>query len=1849
MTIMAQLARVSSVSAGATSVTIRSMTGTPPGTDPSQLDKMSRVDSLVPFFKLPRCEPELEFMRFAVTLASLVCILACAAPARSGDGNRLVYLDDSDPFYVSRSFPKLTTPQWIGEDGVQAVVILAIDDMKEPEKWESYLRPILDRLKKIDGRAALSIMSNRTDPRHPQLQAWLKEGVSLEAHTIDHPCPLLRKGDLPGAKATYDRCVDQMDAIPGNRAVAFRMPCCDSQNTPSPRFYAEIFNRLTPQGNFLSIDSSVSNIITADDPQLPRDLVLDHGGQEIFRKYVPFKSFVTTIEDYSYPYVIGRLCWEFPCVVPSDWSAQKRRKPDNPETVADWKKAIDAAVIKQGTFTLIFHPHKWIRNDQINELIDHATARHGKKIKFLNFREAHERLNTHLLAGQSLRAADGSDNGVRLLDLNNDGFLDVVVGNDRLRQTRIWSPQTRTWSATEFPISLVAANKAGSAIDAGARFGILQSNGLPSVIVRNDRAAGLWHFDGQRWVSDPTGLTGLQLDAQPVFTSHDSPDRGNALDQGVRLRDIDGDGRCELIVSNPRQQAIFGFEPNGGLKKLPCSLPPEVTIVDAEGHDAGLRFVGVDLDGHDDLIFSNESVCSAHRFESLDKGWPQQLASGRRGDAGAIPMIARRGTNNGAWIHGRHLWVQNEDTDKLPDLVDRRSLDDLLKDILFPGPKSPEASLAAIRVRPGFTVEQVAVEPLVSDPIAFAWGADGKLWVVEMGDYPRGLDGRGKRGGQILALEDTDADGRYDKSTVFLDDLGFPTGVAPWRKGILVSCAPDIFYAEDTDGDGRADKREVLYHGFTQGNPQHRVNGLKWGLDGWLYCAHGDGVGGKIRLLKTGGTAGANGRDFRIRPDDGLLDPQSGPSQYGRNRDDWGNWFGCTNNDPMYQFVLDDDYLRRNQHVPAANGGVDVSDQPGAAEVFPRSRTIARYNDLYAANRFTSANSTMVFRDDFLGPAFEGNAFVSEPVHNLVHREIMRPEGLTFKSRRADDEQDSEFLASADNWFRPTMLAAGPDGALWIADMYRQTIEHPEWIPLEIQKQLDLRAGSDRGRIYRVYPIGSQPRKVPRLDTLAVPALVAAMDSPSGWQRDTVQQLLVWRNDKSAIEPLQKLAAESQRPACRAQALWTLQLLGRLEANLIAKSLADPHPGVRRHAVRLAEEHLAAAPQLGEAILALAEDADMQVQLQRAYSLGQWKDPRAGKALGALAVRYQDDRFMTAAVLSSVTPDNLFEIVSTVLSTDAGKEPPAALLEPLVGLASTLDDDRTLAASLLKIGQPAADGKYAAWQLTALAGLLDALDRRNTSWEKYDPRQALAKIFEYARATVADENAPEDDRLRAARLLGRSAAQREADIASLVALLVPQSSAALQTAVVDALGRIDNDAVPRALLAKWKSHTPALRSEILEVLLSRGHWVEILLEAISSKQVPAGDVDASRRQRLGRFKNDKIKQLSAALLSGAIESNRQQVLADHGAVLTMTGDAAAGATVFAKRCSVCHRLRGAGYEVGPNLASLTDYSPPALLMALLDPNRAVEAKFLDYVAVTTGGLSFTGMLANETGNSITLMGQEGKQQTILRTELEALQATGKSLMPEGLEKDLNDQDLANVIAFLRGSGAPRKTFPANNPELIRPTADGTLQLYATNCEIYGPTIIMERLYKSLGRWQSENDRAVWNVEVPKAGRYVILLNYACLDKMAGNRWLLEAGLRSLQGVVAGTGSLDRYQEIRAGEIELPAGTQQIILRSAGPIKGSLLSLGGVLLKPAPARPGSRASSRRDRTTVRKLDKPTKPPAWPAPARASSEFASAASRRRNDTHSRRSAARPAWLRCTPSARTPCRLFPSSRLL
>ncbi len=1580
----------------------------------------------------------------ATALAS-VSLVASLFPAAAQDtskpppnANRLTHLDETDPFHPNLSAPRLTTPQWIGEDGVEAVVILAIDDLRETEKYEKFLRPILERLKKIDGRAPVSILINAVTTTDPRLQAWLAEGLSLEVHTLAHPCPCLAKGDFNAASNTYHGGVELLNQIPGNHPVAFRMPCCDSMNSPSPRFYAEIFNRGNEAGQFLTLDSSVMNLPTPADPSLPRGLVLDAAGRERFRKYFPtvtnavtkvsLEHFGTVIENHPYPYVIGKMCWEFPATVPSDWEAFNVHGSTNATTLADWKAALDITVLKQGVFTFIFHPHGWSSPEQFVEFIDYAVSQHGRKVKFLNFREAQDRLNANLLAGQPLRTPDGQDNGVRLLDLNNDGYLDVVLGGTTSPRTRVWEPQRRTWTETPFPTPVTGPGSDGKTrVETGVRFGIVSADGFATALLRNETVAGAWHYDGRQWVAEPTLLAGLELQGKPILTSAGGHDRG------VRLRDVDRDGRCEILVGNDTQNGVLAWSPEEkAWKRLPYALPEGTAIVDAEGRDAGLRFVDLNDDGYEDAVFSNDNRFSVHIYIATPKpwlgwerGWTFRVAGGPHGIPGDLPPIVSTGAhpNNGAWFHDRQMWWQNEGTDRLPDKVERRTFTQLLTGEESP-PKSPADSLAAIRVRAGFKVELVASEPLVMDPVAFEWGADGRLWVVEMRDYPLGLDGKGKPGGVVKYLEDTDGDGTYDKATVFLEGLNFPTGIMPWRNGVLISAAPDILYAGDTDGDGKADLRKTILSGFGEGNQQHRINGFEYGLDNWVYAGNG-GSNGDLRSVATGTTAKLRGHDLRFRPDDGRFELVAGQAQFGRRRDDWGNWFANANPTWLWHYLLPEHYLLRNPQLAVATTRETLANYANPTRVFPISRPQQRFNWPDAANNLTSANSPTPYRDDLFGPQFAHAVFISEPAQNVVHLELLEENGVTFTSHRAGDEQDREFLASGDNWFRPTMLKTGPDGALYIADMYRLVIEHPEYFPEELKGRPDLRFGEDKGRIYRVFPTNAPVRRILRLDRLDPAGLVAAMDSANGWQRDTAQRLLVQAGRPGPVAALEKLATLSSNPKSRLQALCTLDGLAALTPTLLIAALHDSHPAVREHALRLGETTLPGSGPLQEAVLALVRDPALRVRYQLAFTLGEWGDPRAARALATLAENDRADAHLSTAVLSSSTP-HADSMIPFLLRPDAPAPPPVPVLAPLLALVAGPGHEAVLRQALDRIAQPV-DGRLATWQLAAFAGFLDALERRQGGVDTLYKDAggtlratfpAMDALFRQARQTALDGAGGEPDRLTAIQLLGRGRNEVDADLDRLGSLLQPQEKGTLQQAALNGLKRSSSPKVGAVLLAHWKSYGPAFRVEVLNILVTRPEWMRPLLGAIEAGQIAPGEISPLHQEKLRVHPDQPIRERARKAFATR-DADRQKVVTRFAGVNELLGDANRGAPLYRQNCLPCHRLKGEGNTLGPDLGTMSDKPIGTLLVAILDPNQAFETRYVNFTATTRDGRELSGIIAAETPNSITLRNAGGIDEVVLRGELKDLASSGRSIMPEGFENTFTPQALGDLIAYIR--------------------------------------------------------------------------------------------------------------------------------------------------------------------------------------------------------------------------------------
>lgn len=1101
-------------------------------------------------------------------------------------------------------------------------------------------------------------------------------------------------------------------------------------------------------------------------------------------------------------------------------------------------------------------------------------------------------------------------------------------------------------------------------------------------------------------------------------------------------------------------------------------------------------------------------------------------------------------------------------------------------------PLSPQQSVAAIRTRRGLRVDLVAAEPLVADPVAIAFGPDGKLWVAEMTDYPSGMHGKFEPGGRVVSLEDQDGDGFFDKSAVLVDHLPMPTGVLPWRKGVLVCAAPDILYAEDTSGDGKADVVKKLYSGFGTQNFQARVNSLQYGLDGWVYGSCGL-FGGDITCHVSGKVVKLGDRDFRIKPDTGEIEAATGRTQQGRARDDRGNWFGCDNTNLLWHYPLDDHYLRRNPHVAAPRSAVNVPAGPEPGRLYPIKTDAQRFELSGPPGSVTAACGVGVYRDDLLGAEYQGNAFTCETVNLVVHRRVLKPNGVTFTGLRAPDEAGSEFLASADNWCRPVQATTGPDGALWFADMYRYLIEHPMWIPPADLAKIDQRAGAGLGRIYRVRPEGKPLRPWAKLDQLDTAGSVAALDTPNGWQRDMATQLLLWRNDTAAVGALEKLFQTSSRDVTRLHALCTLDSLGQLKKGTVAAALGDAAPGVRQHALRLAEPHLA-EPGIAAKVLKLADDADAQVRLQAAYTLGEWRDHCAAEALAALARRSARDPFTTSAVMSSLNADNLPTLAALVTERKSGGGPPQQLVRDLLATAAGVDGGRALPKLLEVVVKPDGNG-YRPWQLAAAAGALDSLRRQGKGWDKLpdDTRQTLAPVIAFARAAVEKDDADEGTTLAAIPLLARDPTERAADVRRLTALLAPTRPAKAQGAALAALAQTADPSVPAALLAAWPQAGPSLRESIVGTLYSRAAWQPELIVALESGQVPAGQIDAPLRFRLVHHSDAAIRARAEKLFAGT-NPDRRKVIADYEEALALAGDRARGKLVFAKSCAPCHVLEGVGSAVGPDLTALANKSPRYLLGEVLDPNRNLDSRYVEYHADLKDGRTVTGVLAAETATGLTLRGQQGKEETVLRSDLERLVGTAKSLMPEGLEKDLPKPAMADLLAYLTAAAeAPARRFPGNEPAEVA-ASDGTLTLPATKASLHGEQIVFEPHFQNVGYWSGPRDHAVWKVRLDSPASFDVYLDYACAADSAGNLLALDGAEPVLRAVVPATGGWDQYKLLKLGTVKLAAGADRLTVRPDGPITGALLDLRTVYLVPVGATPQEKAEAPKSATEAAKL-------------------------------------------------------------
>jgi len=973
------------------------------------------------------------------------------------------------------------------------------------------------------------------------------------------------------------------------------------------------------------------------------------------------------------------------------------------------------------------------------------------------------------------------------------------------------------------------------------------------------------------------------------------------------------------------------------------------------------------------------------------------------------------------------------------------------------GPRSPGDAQSTFVLHPDCAINIVASEPDVIDPVHVEFGPDGRLWVVEYSDYPNGPEASQPGASRIRVLTDVDGDGRYENPVIFAEKLLFANGLMLWKDGAFVTSNGKVLFLRDTTGDGRADEQQVWFEGFITENPQLRHNHPTLAIDNWIYISNGLRSGvvtiGPDHPFRTGDEKSVNlsGRDFRFDPLSNRFDAPSGPGQFGLTFDDFGNRFSCTNRNPNNMYMLEPAHLSRNPKLRVSKVFQEVSPSGPASKLFPIARTWTTSN--LHANTFTAACGVLIYRGNELNSKFYGNSFTCDPTGNLVHRDVLSQNGSTFNSKPGRD--GIEFLATKDEWFRPVNLHNGPDGALYVVDMYRAVIEHPQFMPEELKTRSDLGLGTDRGRIWRVVSRqDQQSNRVPNaFKEPSLDGLIPLLSHANAWHRDTARRLILEGDFDGTVAALSAVANDHANPNA---AMIAQHLLNRIQqnGNSAAERTVLNVPSVEDGAIvdsRLLSTQIQLANQANNAaqyqsqwqqLLSLATsksrpnwlDDHVVYQLMLAHNLYVRSDETSAQIAQLLSSKRCDHWLRTATLLgvgdatSKVRDGLLNEIVAVNHAEQFDHETALASLSELLALSPTVD---FLTDAKLKL---TASQK---WSLAVRA--FQANRSLAVNWipsaSKSSPEslQSAIQVCREAEAAVRDEAASDTVRVTAIRFMAWNNSRRASEVitasgvpvnepfpnftACLIDVLHSKESPTVHQAAIAALGQQGEPAGIDALANAYPQATPTTRRALISALATTGPGASRLLDEVEAKRVPVLDVSSGIVNSLKR--NKTFGKRAASLLTVPVDANRAKIIAEFKACLKLKSDPLRGRSIFEKNCATCHKVGKVGVDVAPDISDSRTKTREFLLTNILDPNRAIDNNYFSFTILDTDGRVHTGIITSETETSITLKQPEGKVITLQRDEIEELKNNGVSLMPVGLEKTINDQQMADLISYIK--------------------------------------------------------------------------------------------------------------------------------------------------------------------------------------------------------------------------------------
>lgn len=1002
-----------------------------------------------------------------------------------------------------------------------------------------------------------------------------------------------------------------------------------------------------------------------------------------------------------------------------------------------------------------------------------------------------------------------------------------------------------------------------------------------------------------------------------------------------------------------------------------------------------------------------------------------------------------------------------------------------------PKPKSISESQRCFQLPDDLRIEPVASEPLIADPTAITFDEKGRLFVCELHGYnleghldivelnkTGKLDRKIRRipaspkakaeahkqfSGTVKLLTDTNGDGRMDRATVWADDLPPCYGMVPARGGLIVICAPDIIFLADRDNDGKPEVRQKLFTGFRVTVMERAINNPRWGIDNWIYVAAGGG-GGRITGPHLRQPVTLGDTNFRFKADGSAIEPVLGRcGTFGLALTDYGDRFETTTGRPwLYAVPIAHHYLARNPHTP----GPATQAQAGNYQTtYPRSKPhpwrVARSKDprwvrFYGANEaqangyFTSACGPMIYRADTLPQEYHQDYFVCEPQQNLVHRCELNRDGAGYKASRAKTEQKSEFLTSTDQWCRPINLFTGPDGAIYVIDMYREIIEDYSAIPRYLQQQYGLIEGSKYGRIWRIVPKNAS---LPKFVELTSDSLVSMLEHPNAWYRLTAQRLLIESKSKKSVSQLRELITSGETPQSRAHALLTLQGLNALQPGDVIKPLQDAHYAVRTQTLQLAESWLKSEP-VRKAVFALSHDANPRVRLQLALTLGEMPEGSGVDTLLTMAKEYGNERWMTSAILCSVA--NTADALATKLLAEKNLKQARQLLPALSAIIGSRRQNDEIANHLHAFGQH----QNAPLIVECLSQLQKGLQRGKKSIQlSTNTRKALKALLTHAsnsvrRATLklagtlqlgnvpevlevfqdlakqaGDANLKLSQREEAVRLLDTAPLSVLSQVSK--TLLNVRQPTSLQLLMVNALSQNADEKVASLLLQNWTAYSPLIRESVIDALFARRNRLESLLTAIEQKTIASTAIDTFRREQLLNHDNAQIAKRAKSIFGNrSTKPDREKLLTRYQQALKNKRNPMRGKELFTQHCAICHQLQGVGQQVGPDLSSVRTRPDEVILVDVLEPSSQMASGFRSYIIETEAGRVFTGVLSSESATSITLKKEKGESHTILRKNIESMRVSETSLMPAEMEKKLEPQDVADILAYLRSSLGP---------------------------------------------------------------------------------------------------------------------------------------------------------------------------------------------------------------------------------